>query len=345
LIVPFLDVLDGRKANLPPVWLMRQAGRYLPEYRQVREKTGSFWDLCNTPALAAEVTMQPIHRYGFEAAIVFSDILVLALALGHKVVFEDGPKLEALRSADELERNNQVWLQRLSCVYETIRLVRAQLKSDTALLGFAGAPWTLATYMSGGSGARQGNKDNQMAAKFWSYRNPASFQDLIDVISDCVAEHLIAQLKAGADAVQIFDSWASGLPPRLFTRWVVAPTAAVVAKVRGAVPGARIIGFPRGASQSGYEEYLETGVTALSLDPAIAMSWAVEKLGKRVVLQGNLDPLALVAGGWGMREAVQEILTATRETPFIFNLGHGVLPGTPVDNVKRLLKMVRGGAP
>ena len=333
----FLDVLGGKIAGPPPLWMMRQAGRYLPEYRETRAKTGSFWTLCETPALAAEVTLQPIRRFGFDAAIIFSDILTVVVALGHAVVFDEGPKLEPLRSADKLDRSIENWSQKLSPVYEALRLVRAELDPSTALLGFAGAPWTLATYLAGG-----GN-DNQMAAKFWSYRDPNGFQVVIDLLSDCIAHHLVGQLKAGANAVQLFDSWASGLTPVQFARWVVAPTEKVVAKVRAAVPQARIIGFPRGATLVGLEHYADaTGVDAISLDASVPMDWAVDRLGKKVVLQGNLDPLALVIGGPALQQGVDEILKATRDRRFIFNLGHGVLPSTPVEHVAQLMQLVRG---
>ena len=333
---PFLEVFAGKAVSPPPLWMMRQAGRYLPEYREMRAKAGSFWKLCNTPEFAAEVTLQPIRRFGFDAAIIFSDILVVVAALGHPVEFDEGPKLEPLQSPDGLDRSTENWSQRLAPVYEAIRLTRAQLDAGTALLGFAGGPWTLATYLAGGG------KDNQLAAKFWSYRNPNIFQVLIDLLSDCIAYHLIGQLNAGADAVQIFDSWALGLPAAVFERWVIAPTVKVVEKVRAAVPHARIIGFPRGASQASYEGYVSaTGVDAVSLDQAVPLDWAVEGLGKKTILQGNLDPLALVVGGRALREASDRIIAATRGQRFIFNLGHGVLPGTPVEHVSKLLQLVR----
>lgn len=332
---PFFEVFGGRSVIPPPIWMMRQAGRYLPEYRETRAKAGSFWSLCNTPALAAEVTIQPIRRFGFDAAIIFSDILVVAAALGRNVVFDEGPKLEPLRSPEGLDRNQENWAGKLNPVCEAIRMARAQLEPTTALLGFAGAPWTLATYLAGG-----GN-DEQNAARFWAYRDPKGFQLVIDVLTECVAHHLIGQLKAGADAVQLFDSWASRLTPRQFTRWVVKPTASVVTRVRTAVPGARIIGFPRGASLAGWEQYVTTGVDALSLDATVPIDWAVEHLGKKVVLQGNLDPLALVVGGGALRRGVDDILTSTREQRFVFNLGHGILPGTPVEHVSELVRLVR----
>jgi uroporphyrinogen decarboxylase len=239
-----------------------------------------------------------------------------------------------------LEGNTERWCEVFEPVYEALRIVRTSLDSSTALLGFAGGPWTLATYLAAGGGG-----DEQKAAKLWAYRDPAGFVDLVDTLTVCVSQHLIGQLKAGADAVQIFDSWASGLPQDAFTQWVVEPTRRIVANVRRAVPQARIIGFPRAATLRGYELYArETGVDAVSLDTAAPMGWAAETLGPHVVLQGNLDPMALVAGGRALVEAVDHILRATRETPFIFNLGHGILPETPVEHVEELVRLVRGGS-
>ncbi len=335
----FLDVLSGKAKNPPPIWMMRQAGRYLAEYRATRAQAGSFLDLCNTPRLAAEVTLQPIHRFDFDAAIIFSDILVVVMALGHPVRFDEGPKMEPLTKVESLNANPDNWTRAFAPVYEALGLVRGNLEPSKALLGFAGAPWTLATYLAGG-----GN-DEQKNAKLWAYRDPESFGRLMEVLSTCVARHLIGQLKAGADAVQIFDSWASGLPPELFERWVVAPTAEVVRQVRGSIPDAKIIGFPRAASLTGFERYAEsTGVNAISLDASVCLDWAVDALGKKVVLQGNLDPIALIAGGDALRRGVETILGATQDTPFIFNLGHGILPTTPIEHVQELVKLVRSGA-
>jgi uroporphyrinogen decarboxylase len=333
----FVDIFAGKKTTRPPIWMMRQAGRYLPEYRETRAKAGSFLGLCGNPTLAAEVTLQPIHRFDFDAAIIFSDILTVPMALGHAVKFDEGPKLEPLKSIEALDLNPKHWSVSLNPVYEALGLVRSALDSNKALLGFAGAPWTLATYLAGG-----GN-DDQRNAKLWCYRDPDSFQRLINVLVECVAQHLVGQLRAGADAVQIFDSWASGLPPVLFERWVVKPTTEVVAKVRAVIPDAKIIGFPRGASLRGLERYAEaTGVDAISLDAAVPLDWAVNALGK--TLQGNLDPLALVAGGSALHEGVAAILQATQGKLFIFNLGHGVLPTTPIEHVSELVRLVRSGA-
>lgn len=336
----FLDVLAGKKAQKPaPIWMMRQAGRYLPEYREVRAKAGSFLGLCGNPELAAEVTLQPIRRFDFDAAIIFSDILTVVMALGHPVTFVEGPKLAPLKPVSEavaaLERDPARWRTVLAPVTDALALARAGLAEDKALIGFAGAPWTLATYMAGG-----GN-DEQKAARLWAYRDPASFDALIALLVDCVSQHLIWQFEAGAQAVQIFDSWAGGLPPVLFDRYVVKPTAAIVEKVRAAVPEAPIIGFPRGAGLEGLMEYAEaTGVSGLSVDPAIDLGLLAATDGP--VLQGNLDPLALIAGGAALHDGVEAILKATRHVPFIFNLGHGILPTTPIDHVDELVKLVRG---
>ena len=337
-----VGVLNGEKRNPPPVWLMRQAGRYLPEYRELRARAGSFWTMCNDPVMAAEITLQPIHRFDFDAAIIFSDILTVPYALGCAVTFTEGegPSLPPITSADGLERDPVVWQERLSPAYETLVRVHGALGSKTSLLGFAGAPWTLATYMAAGRGG-----DEQKAAKLWGYREPESFKRLLDVLADCVAQHLCKQLEAGADAVQIFDSWASGLPDAQFERWVVVPTKKIVAQIRTIHPKAKIIGFPRAATLAGCERYAnETGVDALSLDTAAPMSWAAKTLSDRLALQGNLDPIALIAGGRALRDAVDAILKSTRDIPFIFNLGHGILPETPIAHVEELLKIVRGAA-
>ena len=337
-----IGVLNGEKGNPPPVWFMRQAGRYLPEYRELRAKVGSFWTMCNDPAMAAEITLQPIRRFGFDAAIIFSDILTVPYALGCNVKFTEGegPSLPPITSADGLDRDPAVWASKLAPAYETLGRVRGALDGKTTLLGFAGAPWTLATYMAAGRGG-----DEQRAAKLWGYRAPEDFDRLLDVLGDCVARHLMMQLEAGADAVQIFDSWASGLPDAQFDRWVIAPTKKIVAQIRTVHPKAKIIGFPRAATLAGYERYVrETGVDAISLDTATSMPWAVKTLGDKAALQGNLDPIALIAGGRALREAVNVILTATSGVPFIFNLGHGILPETPIAHVEELLKLVRGAA-
>jgi uroporphyrinogen decarboxylase len=335
-----IRVLNREPVWPPPIWLMRQAGRYLPEYRELRAKAGSFWNLCNSPELAAEVTLQPIRRFGFDAAIIFSDILTIPAALGCPVTIEEGegPRLTPVTSANGFDRDSVHWEKALAPAYETLKRVRQGLGPQTALIGFAGAPWTLATYLAAGRG-----RDEQAAAKLWGYRNPESFAVLLDVLSECVAFHLIRQLEAGADAVQIFDSWASGLPAPAFERWVVAPTKKIVTRIRTVHPKAKIIGFPRASTLAGYELYArETGVDAVSLDTSAPLSWAKDVLSNKVSLQGNLDPLALIAGGKALDESVDEILAALKGVPFIFNLGHGILKETPIAHVERLVARVRG---
>lgn len=334
-----LSVLNGETVWPPPIWLMRQAGRYLPEYRELRARAGSFWTMCINPEMAAEVTLQPIRQFGFDAAIIFSDILTVPYALGQTVRFTEGegPSLEPVSSLSKLDGNRGVWCEKLQPAYETLRLVRRQLPTKTALLGFAGAPWTLATYMAAGRGG-----DDQRAAKLWGYRDPESFAALLDLIGDCVAQHLIAQIEAGADAVQLFDSWAGGLPDGVFDDWVIAPTKRILGIVRAAKPVAKIIGFPRVATLQGYLRYArETGVNAVSLDTSAPLTWAVENIPRNVALQGNLDPIALIAGDIALTKHVDDILSVARRRPFIFNLGHGVLPETPPEHVAALVEQVR----
>jgi uroporphyrinogen decarboxylase len=333
-----MRVLEGSAEKVPPIWLMRQAGRYLPEYRKLRAEVGSFWAMALTPKYAAEVTLQPIRRFGFDAAILFSDILTVPEALGQKVTFTEGegPSLMPVTSAKDFDRDHRHWTSYFEPVYEALRLTRVGLGPETTLLGFAGAPWTLATYLAAGAGG-----DEQKAAKLWAYRDPDGFGYLLDILGECVAFHLIRQLDAGADAVQIFDSWASGLPMPLFEQVVIEPTKKIVRAVRAARPGARIIGFPRAATLAGYEIYVQaTGVDAVSLDTAAPMRWAAENLG--CTLQGNLDPIALIAGGDALDRAVDDILEATVGRAHIFNLGHGILPETPIAHVEQLLKRIHG---
>jgi uroporphyrinogen decarboxylase len=333
-------VLNGEAVWPPPIWMMRQAGRYLPEYRELRATAGSFWAMCNSPELAAEVTLQPVRRFGFDAAIIFSDILTVPVALGCPVTIEEGvgPRLEPVTNIDGFNLDRAHWKKALAPAYETLKRVRQGLGTETTLIGFAGAPWTLATYLAAGRGG-----DEQKAAKLWGYREPESFSALLDVLSDCIAFHLINQLEAGADVVQIFDSWASGLPAHAFAQWVVVPTKKIVSQIRTVHPKAKIIGFPRASTLAGYELYAqETGVDAISLDTSAPMTWAKDVLSKRVVLQGNLDPIALVAGGRALDESVDGILSALKGTPFIFNLGHGILQETPIAHVERLVARVRG---
>jgi uroporphyrinogen decarboxylase len=337
--VKLLKVLSGEEQSVPPIWLMRQAGRYLPEYRETRAKAGSFWKLALTPALAAEVTLQPIKRFGFDVAILFSDILTVPEALGRKVTFVDGesPSLEPITSAKGFDENSENWQCYFEPIYEALQLTRQGLPQGTALLGFTGGPWTLATYLAGSVGG-----DKQKAAKLWAWRNPEGFGNLLDILSECIVFHLVRQLEAGADAVQIFDSWAGGLPEALFENLVIVPTRAIVKKVREKRPDAHIIGFPRAATLAGYQHYARcTGVDAISLDTAAPMRWAATNIAPLCAVQGNLDPLALIAGGAALDGATDRILEAMAGTPFIFNLGHGILPETPIAHVEQLLKRVR----
>ena len=332
-------VLEGGVEERPPVWLMRQAGRYLPEYRELRAKAGSFWAMALTPDYAAEVTLQPIRRFGFDAAILFSDILTVPEALGQKVTFTEGegPSLKPVKSTQAFTRDQAQWARYFEPVYEALRLTRAGLPEGTALLGFAGAPWTLATYLAAGVGG-----DEQKAAKLWAYRDPQGFAGLLDILGECVAFHLIRQLDAGADAVQIFDSWASGLPEAAYSQLVVEPTRKVVEAVRAKRPNAKIIGFPRASTLAGYQLYATvTGVDVIGVDTAAPWSW-MASFAKAIPLQGNLDPLALIAGGTALDKAVDEILEAMAGKPHIFNLGHGILPETPIAHVEHLLKRIRG---
>jgi uroporphyrinogen decarboxylase len=332
-------VLNRKIQAPPPVWLMRQAGRYLPEYRAARAKAGSFWKLCMDPEAAAEVTLQPVDRFELDAAILFSDILLVPFALGKEVTFEDGsgPRLERTVSADELTRDSADWERKLSPAYRALELLAGRLAPSRDLIGFAGGPWTLASYMAEGQGS-----NDQRAAKLWGYRDPDGFARLLQRIADCAAYHLCGQIRAGASVVQIFDSWAGGLTERAFRDWVIAPTKRIVDRVRENCGSVRIIGFPRGATLAGYDLYaLETGVDAVSVDTAVPMGWAVQNLGGRVVLQGNLDPVLLVAGGSAMREAIDRLVASLECMPFIANLGHGVLPETPVEHVAEFVARVR----
>ncbi|HEY4126156.1 MAG TPA: uroporphyrinogen decarboxylase [Rhizomicrobium sp.] len=335
-----MSVLRGEAVWPPPVWLMRQAGRYLPEYRELRAKTGSFLTMAMTPEIAQEITLQPIRRFGFDAAVLFSDILVVPIALGFTVTFDEGtgPRVSLGDEEDGkgLEMRPKIWAEKLAPVYESIGLVKAKLDGQTALLGFAGAPWTLASYMAKGAG--KGSED-QRAAKLWGYRDPEGFGKFLTVIGECVAFHLIRQLEAGADVVQIFDSWAGSLTAEAFADWVITPTRRIVERVRSVYPDAPIIGFPRATTLQGYERYAkETGVTAISVDTTAPIGWARDLT---LPVQGNLDPLALIAGGDALTSATDRILETMRGRPFIFNLGHGVLPQTPPQHVGELVARIR----
>jgi uroporphyrinogen decarboxylase len=339
VIKPLLRVLAGERSPIPPIWLMRQAGRYLPEYRAIREPAGSFLDLCFNPKLAAEVTLQPIRRFGFDAAILFSDILVVPHALGQSVTFEagEGPQLDALGDPGALRRlRPQIDHGVLGPVYETIARVKPALPPDCTFLGFCGAPWTVATYMIAGCGT-----PDQAPARLFAYRHPQEFANLIEVLVEASASYLIRQFQAGVDAVQIFDTWAGTLPADEFDRWCSAPCARIVAAVRDQVPGAKIIGFPRGAGTK-LSSYVEAvAVDAVGLDWMIEPAFARERIQKLRPVQGNLDPLALLIGGDALDRSIDAVLATFSAAPFIFNLGHGVLPQTPTAHVEQLIARVR----
>jgi uroporphyrinogen decarboxylase len=335
-----LNVLDRRRQSPPPVWLMRQAGRYLPEYRALRAKAGGFLDLVFNPEFAAEVTLQPVRRFGFDAAILFSDILVVPHALGQHVRFAvgEGPLLDPIADRTAFERlSNEVDHAVLAPIYETIRIVKDQLEPSVTLLGFCGAPWTVASYMIAGHGT-----PDQAPARLFAYRDAAAFAVLIDVLVEASASYLVRQLQAGADAVQIFDTWAGVLAPEQFERWCIEPTARIVDLVRAQVPGAKIIGFPRGAGAMLTRYIDKVAVDAVGLDWMIDKNFARECIQSRVPVQGNLDPLVLVAGGTALDRAIDAVLEAFAEKPFIFNLGHGIVPETPIAHVEHMLARVRG---
>lgn len=339
-IKPLLRVLSGQREAVPPVWMMRQAGRYLPEYRAVREKAGGFLDLCFNPELAAEVTLQPIKRFGFDAAILFSDILVVPLALGRKVEFMvgEGPKLEPLTDAAALKTlHEKIDGKVLAPIYETVRRVKSSLDRKTTLIGFCGAPWTVATYMVAGHGT-----PDQAPARMLAYREPELFAALIDRLVEGSIEYLVGQLRAGAECVQIFDTWAGVLPPNEFERWCILPTKAIVEGVRRQVPGAKIIGFPRGVGSKLPDYVVATGINAVGLDWTVELDFAKDCAQNLVAVQGNVDPLALLAGGAALDREVDAVMAALSDGPFIFNLGHGILPETPIAHVEQMLKRVRG---
>ncbi len=337
---PLLAALAGERQPRPPIWLMRQAGRYLPEYRAIRAGAATFLDFCYTPALAVEATLQPIRRFGFDAAILFCDILVIPDALGQTVAFEtgEGPRLDPIKDAEGLARlSHEPDWSKLSPVFETLDRLKTALPGDVALIGFCGAPWTVASYMIAGRGT-----PDHAPARLFAYRRPKLFSELIERLVDASAEYLVRQLAAGAEAVQIFDSWAGVLPPAEFERWCVAPVASLVAKVRASAPEAPIIAFPRGAATQLKKFAGMPGVAAIGLDTAIEPAVAADALPGPIALQGNLDPLALVAGGPALDEGVDRVLEGFEGRAHVFNIGHGVLPQTPVAHVGRLLARVRG---
>lgn len=339
MIKKLTRALKGENFSPPPIWLMRQAGRYLPEYMEVRKSAGDFLSLCYTPELSSEVTLQPIRRFGLDAAIIFSDILVIPDALGQCVTFAEGegPLLSPIRRSDQIERLDQDGVdERLAPVYQAIQRVKRDLSPDVALIGFAGAPWTVATYMVEGSGSRDFSN-----VKGWAFSAPSEFQQLIDILVDATASHLISQINAGADVLQIFDTWAGALPESEFVRWCIEPVKEIISRVRDKHPQIPIIGFPRGVGV-GYKKYgRETGVSALSIDSSVPLSWAAKELQPNCVVQGNLDPVMLMAGGNAMVEAARNVISMLGEKGFVFNLGHGIIRTTPPDHVAALVDAVR----
>ncbi|MBN8483738.1 MAG: uroporphyrinogen decarboxylase [Sphingomonadales bacterium] len=332
-----LDTLRGENVRPRPAWLMRQAGRYLPEYRALRAEKGGFLALVYDSEAAAEITIQPLRRYGMDGAILFSDILIVPYAMGQDLEFlqGEGPHLSP-RLADAALSSLSAVPQRLTPIYETVRLVKAQLPKGTTLLGFAGSPWTVATYMVAGEGSR-----DQHATRELAYRDPAAFQAIIDAIVAVTIDYLAGQIQAGAEAVQLFDSWAGSLAPAEFERWVIAPNAAIAAALKARFPQVPVIGFPKGAGEKLPAYARETGVQAVGLDETIDPLWAHKALPAGLPVQGNLDPLLLLAGGEEMERQALRILNAFAERPHVFNLGHGIGQTTPVEHVAQLLSLVR----
>jgi len=333
---PLLKALQGGVSDVPPFWLMRQAGRYLPEYRALRAKAGGFLDLCFTPDFAVEVTLQPLRRFDMDAAILFSDILVIPYALGQQLSFMEGegPQLGPLDMA-ALRFDNA----KLAPVYETLRRLRAELPADKSLIGFSGAPWTLACYMLQGHGDGAFN-----AAKIFAFSQPEKFDALIALLTDTIIDYLLQQAASGADALQLFDSWAGLLPEPYFSRWVIAPAKKIAGALAMKAPGVPLIGFPRGAGAGVADYAARTGVAAVGLDTQINPHWARGAISAKTCLQGNLDPVLLLTGGKALEDAALGILQQMQGRPFIFNLGHGVIKETPPEHVLQLKNIIRGFA-
>ena len=332
-----MNVLNGEIAPRPPVWFMRQAGRYLPEYRALRADKGGFLDLVYDVEAAIEVTLQPLRRFDFDAAILFSDILVVPYAMGQHLWFEEGegPRLSP-KMLDATLESLQAAPERLEPIFRTVTGVKAQLSPDKALLGFAGSPWTVATYMIAGQGSRE-----QAEARRLAYREPERVTALINAIAETTIGYLRAQIDAGADAVQLFDSWAGSLSPRQFEELVIAPNAKIVAALKQSHPTTPVIGFPKGAGGKLPTYARETGVDAIGVDETVDPEWAHAALPRHLPVQGNLDPLALVTGGPQLHDAVARILKAFAGRPHIFNLGHGIVPDTPLTHVQAVLAQIR----
>ncbi len=337
----FLKALAGRKVDRAPFWYMRQAGRYLAEYRAVREQAGGFLDLCYTPEFAIEVTLQPIRRYRMDAAILFADILVVPDALGQPVAYKEGegPVLEPVRTADAVkDLNTSNVVGHLAPVFETLRGLRRELPEDVALIGFAGAPWTVATYMVEGGGS-----PDHALTKRWALGGEPGFDTLIDVLVDSTVAYLKAQIDAGAETVQLFDTWSGALPESGFDRWCIEPTRRIVDAVKQAHPETPVIGFPRGAGAKYVDYVKQTGVDGVSIDSSVSPAWAAANLQPLCTVQGNLDPQFLVIGGDAMLSEAQRILSTLGNGPHIFNLGHGIVPQTPPEHVAALSELIHAG--
>jgi len=337
-VKPVLAVLKGERRNPPPFWMMRQAGRYLPEYRELRSAKGGFLDLVYDSEAAAEVTLQPLKRFSLNAAILFSDILIVPFALGQNLAFVagEGPRLTPPLANSALE-DLSPFPARLEPIYDTVTRVKAQLDPSTTLIGFAGAPWTVATYMIAGEGSR-----DQSPARRMAYGDPGRFAAIIERIEAVTFDYLSGQIEAGAEAVQLFDSWSGSLAPAEFERWVIGPTARLVERLKARHPRVPVIGFPKGAGGKLGAYARETRVAAIGLDETVDPAWAHKELPKRLPVQGNLDPLALLAGGDALKAAVRRILDALAERPHIFNLGHGILQETPIAHVEELMALLKG---
>lgn len=333
-----LDTLNGKRGSRAPMWLMRQAGRYLSEYRELRAEKGGFLELVYDTEAAAEVTLQPIRRFGFDGAILFSDILIVPYAMGQDLWFEagEGPRLAPKLVNEALDSLCSV-TKRLTPIYDTVAKVRSELDDATTLLGFAGSPWTVATYMIAGQGSR-----DQHEARAMAYRNPEALQELLDAIGDMTVDYLEGQAKAGAEAVQLFDSWAGSLAPSEFERWVIAPNARIVAALAERCPDLPVIGFPKGSGEKLPAYARETGVQAVGVDETIDPLWAARELPECMPVQGNLDPLLLLAGSAELETRAKTILDAFADRPHVFNLGHGIDRRTPIEHVERLIAVVRG---
>ncbi|WP_313612427.1 uroporphyrinogen decarboxylase [Agrobacterium sp.] len=333
-----LKVLNGDTLTPPPIWLMRQAGRYLPEYRQTRQQAGSFLDLCYNSELATEVTLQPIRRFGLDAAILFSDILVIPDALKRNVTFSEGkgPAMDPIEVSDIASFSKVDVLPHLCPVFDTVKRLRAELPQETTLLGFCGAPWTVATYMIAGHGT-----PDQAPARLFGYNNPKAMEEMLAILADISADYLVAQIDAGADAVQIFDSWAGVLGEKEFEEYAVKPVRRIITSVRNRRPGAKIIAFAKGAGVLLKDYRSKTGADAIGLDWSVPLSFAQE-LQKDGPVQGNLDPMLMVAGGKALEDGIDAILQALGNGPLIFNLGHGITPQADPDNVTKLVSRVRG---